>query len=206
MKKSFYYAYLIPKSEESGIVTAWADCEKKVKGVAGARFQKFTDFRSAKEWLGEGARYVPKEKKPKTKLETGIYFDAGTGRGQGVEISVTDMSGKNLLHKVIDKDDLNVHGKHHAGADATNNYGELLALKYAIQIAKKTKHKKIFGDSKLVIEYWSMGIAKAKDLPAKTAKLIFEVTALREFFEEAGGEVLRIPGGDNPADLGFHRN
>ena len=80
-----------------------------------------------------------------------------------------------------------------------------MALKYAIQIAKKTKHKKIFGDSKLVIEYWSMGIAKAKDLPAKTVKLIFETTALRENFEEAGGKVLRISGGDNPADLGFHR-
>jgi ribonuclease HI len=99
-----------------------------------------------------------------------------------------------------------VHGKHHAGYEATNNYGELLALKYAIQIAKKTKHKKIFGDSKLVIEYWSMGIAKAKDLPTKTVKLIFEVSSLRESFEESGGKVLRISGADNPADLGFHRN
>ncbi len=205
MKKSFYYAFFIPKTGENGITSVWAECEKKVKGVAGARFQKFQTMHEAKLWLGEGARYEKKEKKPAIKLQEGIYFDSGTGRGDGVEISVTDKNGKNLLHKVIDESELNVHGKHHAGHEATNNYGELLALKYAIQIAKKTKHKKIFGDSKLVIEYWSMGIAKAKDLPAKTVKLIFETTALREAFEEAGGKVLRIPGGDNPADLGFHR-
>lgn len=206
MKKSFYYAFLIPKTGESGVTSVWAECEKKVKGVAGARFQKFQNLNEAKLWLSSGAEYEKREKREKIKLEDGIYFDSGTGRGEGVEISVTDKNGKNLLHKVIDESDLNVHGKHHAGHEATNNYGELLALKYAIQIAKKTKHKKIFGDSKLVIEYWSMGIAKAKDLPAKTAKLIFEVTALREIFEEGGGKVLRISGGDNPADLGFHRD
>ncbi len=206
MKKSFYYAYLIPKTGEKGVATTWGECEKKVKGVTGARFQKFPSLSEAKLWLGGGAQYDKKEKQPKIILREGIYFDSGTGRGDGVEISVTDKNGKNLLHKVIDESKLNIHGKHHAGAEATNNYGELLALKYAIQIAKKTKHKKIFGDSKLVIEYWSMGIAKAKDLPIKTVKLISEVTALREDFESAGGSILRIPGGDNPADLGFHRD
>ena len=39
--------------------------------------------------------------KPRPTLEPGIYFDAGTGRGAGVEISVTDEQGKNLLHKAL---------------------------------------------------------------------------------------------------------
>jgi len=80
-----------------------------------------------------------------------------------------------------------------------------LALRYALEIAKKEKVKKVFGDSKLVIEYWSRYRAKRKELSAETVKLIDEVAALRERFEAAGGSVGRISGDDNPADLGFHR-
>jgi ribonuclease HI len=140
------------------------------------------------------------------KSEPGIYFDAGTGRGEGVEVSVTDEAGKNLLHKALKKKDLNFFGKHLVRQDdATNNYGELLALRYALQIAKKEKIKKIFGDSKLVIDYWSRRRAKRKELPAETVRLLDEVAKLREQFEAAHGSILRISGNDNPADLGFHR-
>jgi ribonuclease HI len=88
---------------------------------------------------------------------------------------------------------------------ATNNYGELLAMKHALMIAKKEGAKRIFGDSKLVIEYWSQWRMKRKDLPEETVSLAAEVAELREAFESRGGEVIRIGGGANPADLGFHR-
>ena len=213
-KKNKFYAYFIPSSGKTGVTSDWAATEKMVKGVTGARFKAFDSKLEAEAWLSRGAMYEVKQEKGKRKREKGIYFDAGTGRGDGVEISVTDEHGKNLLHKAIDKDELNKFGKHlvapssheaSKGAARTNNYGELLALRYALEIAKKMKVKNIFGDSRLVIDYWSQWRIKRKELPEETVALAAKVAKMREQFEKAGGTVERISGGENPADLGFHR-
>lgn len=207
-KKIKYYAYFVPGGigvvkPMSGITDDWKKCEKIVVGKTGARFKAFEKREAAEEWLAHGARY---EAKPMVRLERGVYFDAGTGRGKGVEISVTDEQGKNLLHKAVSKQELNQFGKHLVAADAaTNNYGELLAFRYALEIAKKMKVKKVFGDSRLVIDYWSKWRIKRNELPEETVALADEVAELREEFEAAGGVVERILGGHNPADLGFHR-
>ena len=201
MKKN-YYAYALPNGKE-GVTDNWRECEKMVSGVWNARYRGFITRADAEEWLQSGARY---EAKKKPKLEKGIYFDAGTGRGNGVEVSVTDENRKNLLHTVLKAMHVNRFGKHLVkDRSATNNYGELLAMKYALLIAKRKKVKKIFGDSKLVVDYWSQGKIKRKDLPEKTVELADEVAALREGFEKKGGAIKRISGDHNPADLGFHR-
>jgi ribonuclease HI len=211
-KKKKFYAYFVPSfgaktaDVKQGITDSWAVCEKIVSGKPGARFKAFDSRSDAEAWLKHGAMYEEKAAKPRPKLEPGIYFDAGTGRGEGVEISVTDEKGKNLLHKAIASDELNKFGKHLLdNAEATNNYGELLALRYALDIARAEKVKKIFGDSKLVIEYWSQWRIKRKDLPDETVTLADEVSHSREAFEKTGGSVERISGDFNPADLGFHR-
>jgi len=195
-----HYAYLIPDGE-SGIVNSWGSCKKKVSGVNGARYKGFKSLKEAKDWLASGARYDIKTKK---KMPRGVYFDAGTGRGKGVEISVTDENGENLLDKAITPKLLNQHGKYLLPKGKTNNYGELLASKYAIQIAKELKRKSIFGDSKLVIDYWSKGMIK-KEINEETRKLAQETSLLRREFEKMGGKITLISGGDNPADLGFHK-
>jgi ribonuclease HI len=215
-KKKKFYAYFVPAFPGSaravvpktGVTDSWAVCEKFVSGKTGARFRAFDSKSDAEAWLKQGAVYEPKSAKPRPKLLPGVYFDAGTGRGEGVEISVTDEKGKNLLHKVLGAKELNKFGKHlvRGGDDeATNNYGELLALKYALEIARATRVKKVFGDSKLVIEYWSQWRIKRKDLPEETVTLADDVSRAREAFEEKGGAVERISGDFNPADLGFHR-
>jgi ribonuclease HI len=199
--KKKYYAYFVPDGEQ-GVTDDWQKTETIVKGRPGARYKAFDDMTAAETWLSKGAMYAPK---PIIKLEPGIYFDAGTGRGEGVEISVTDEKGKNLLHKVVSKAELNKFGKYLVGNQAaTNNYGELLALRHALLIAKKMSTKKIFGDSRLVIDYWSRWRVKRKELPESTVKLAEEVSKMREAFEKAGGTVMHISGDYNPADLGFH--
>ena len=211
MKKKKFYAYLVPAYgakagvPKSGVTDSWATCEKSVSGKAGARFKAFDDRRAAEAWLAQGAVYETKAARPRPRLESGIYFDAGTGRGDGVEISVTDEKGKNLLHKAIAAKALNKFGKHLLNEDATNNYGELLALSYALAIAHTARIKKVFGDSKLVIDFWSQWRIKRKDLPEETVALADKVSRAREAFESAGGTVERISGDFNPADLGFHR-
>ncbi len=211
-KKKRFYAYFVPafgaksSTAKQGVTDRWAVCEKFVSGKTGARFKAFDDQRSAEAWLAQGAMYEAKAVQPRPRLEPGVYFDAGTGRGKGVEVSVTDVHGKNLLHKVIAARELNKFGKHLVGNDdATNNYGELLALSFALEIARKEKIKKVFGDSKLVIEFWSQWRIKRKNLPEETVALADEVSRARADFEKTGGIVERISGDFNPADLGFHR-
>ncbi|MBI4085029.1 MAG: ribonuclease H family protein [Candidatus Liptonbacteria bacterium] len=197
-----FYAYFVPRTGKNGIAGNWEDCKKIVSGEEGARYKGFKTKEEAGKWLKLGANYEIKILK---KPQPGIYFDAGTGRGKGVEISVTDEKGKNLLHKSVPKELLNKFGKYLLDSSATNNYGELLAMYHALEIAGKKKIKKVFGDSKLVIDYWSKWTIKRKELLEETVELAERVSRLRSDFEKRGGKVKRISGDDNPADLGFHK-
>lgn len=198
MAKKKYYAYLI--NGEKGITDNWPECQEIVAGKNGAKYKSFESEELAEAWLLAGADYKIKN----IALEDGIYFDSGTGGGNGVEINVTDKTGKKLLHKIIEKEKVNDKGHHFAGEGTTNNFGELLACKYALQLALKEDIKKVFGDSKLVVEFWSKGHIKY-EVGEETVNLAQEVKILRKEFEAIGGKIFLISGGSNPADLGFHR-
>lgn len=198
MSKKKYYAYSI--NGKKGIIDNWPECQNIVSGKLNAKYKGFETKDQAERWLENGADYKSKN----TASEKGIYFDAGTGAGKGVEISVTDENGNSLLNKVLKKKDINEKGFHLINSGATNNFGELLACKYALGIALKENIKTIFGDSKLILDYWSKGYIK-KELPEETISLSNEVKKLRYSFEKDGGKIEHISGGSNPADLGFHK-
>jgi len=202
MKPKKQYAYSVPSIGAQGVTDSWEECKAIVSGKRDARYKGFKTRQEAEAWLNAGARYEVKVKKENM---PGIYFDAGTGRGKGVEISVTDENGADLLAKIVDKEFINEHGKHLLSADKTNNYGELLACKHAIELALREGVKNVFGDSKIIIDYWSKGRIKVEGIAPETRVLAFEVKKLRDAFEAKGGSVHRVSGDDNPADLGFHR-
>lgn len=207
MKSTTYYAYLIPDTDISGVTDNWDDCKKIVSGKTGARYRGFKTKKEADHWLEQGATYAASGERSRTtkkRLIKGIYFDAGTGRGQGVEISVTDEKSNNLLEMILPKKYINRHGKHLIGNHVTNNYGELLGCKYALELAIRENITHVFGDSKLVIMYWSKGHIK-NEVAGETIELAHVVAELRREFESKGGKLTRISGDDNPADLGFHR-
>ena len=93
--KNKFYAYLV--NGKSGVTDNWPDCQKLVSGKLGAKFKGFVKKEEAELWLSLGAKYEIK----RLSVKDGIYFDAGTGAGNGVEISVTDKNGKSLLSKVF---------------------------------------------------------------------------------------------------------
>lgn len=91
-----------------------------------------------------------------------------------------------------------------------NNYAELLAMLYALRLA--TRHKSevkwIASDSRLIIDYWSLGrVAAATKQRMDRAKRLAldETVTLRREFERRGGALVKIPGSKNPADLGYHK-
>lgn len=207
--KNNYYAYFLAETNEEGIFDNWKECEKKVKGKT-ARYKGFIALEDAQKWLQSGAKYKEyKERKkiskqPPKELVPGIYFDAGTGRGHGVEVRITNEKKESIIHEILGEEILNQHQNYNLGKSVTNNYGELTGCLLALQLAIKTKTKFVFGDSSLVIKYWSKGTFR-DEIAEDTKKLIHNVVQLRKEFENQGGKLKFISGDYNPADLGFHQ-
>ena len=207
------YAYYLVNSSTSGILGSWEEC-KKVVLKKKARYKSFENIKEAQEWLDSGAKY---EKKEKNDIEIiskifqsdidclAIYFDAGTGRGNGVEVRLSDYKGNPLLYKILPKEKINEFGNYYVAKHRTNNFGELVGLYAALVFAKKYDIKKIMGDSSLVLDYWSMGRYNAGNLESDTIELIKKVTLMRKKFENQNGIIKKISGDINPADLGFHK-
>lgn len=202
-----FYAYIIEKENIKNVVNTWSECQSFTKGK-NARYKSFKTQDEAWNWLDNGGVYENKKEilaEKKLSLEEGIYFDAGTGRGIGVEVRVTDRFGNSLLSKVLPKEMINSFNNYLAPEGSTNNYGELIGCYLALKLALKTNSFKIFGDSKLVIEYWINGFFNSQNLNEKTINLISKTKFLKDEFEKLGGEIIHISGDINPADLGFHK-
>ena len=139
-KKNKIYAYYLLDSQESGIFYTWNECEQKVKGKK-ARYKSFKSEKEAQEWLKSGAEYEKKEKKNENLFlefeKDGIYFDAGTGRGEGVEVRLTDYDGNSLLYEILEASKINKYGNYKLSDGRTNNFGELTGLFAALKYAKK---------------------------------------------------------------------
>lgn len=196
------YAYWI-NGENNGIVASWDDCKKLIARKK-SRYKSFSNLSEAQNWLDDGAKYQSKDGLKKD-LEDGVYFDAGTGRGIGVEVRVTDKYGNSLLKDILSEDKVNEFGNYLTKDGSTNNFGELLGIYIALKFAIKNNKMKIFGDSNLVIHFWSKGIMNKGQLSKDTVELAEMVVKLRKKFEELGGKIEHISGDINPADLGFHR-
>ena len=204
---SKFYAFIIEKENTQGIVSSWEECQKNTKGK-GARYKSFKTKDEAIKWLANGGIYEDKKKAiqlAKMALEDAIYFDAGTGRGIGVEVRVTNKVGVSLLDYTMPHDMINEFGNYLAPKGSTNNYGELIGIYLAFDIAIKMNKLKIFGDSKLIIDYWSKGHYNKISLNEKTVTLITKTVERRRHFENLGGKIEHISGDINPADLGFHK-
>lgn len=214
MAKNKFYAYYLKSSNEKGIVSSWDRCRSIVSGKQGAMYKGFKTEQDAKNWL-EDPKYAKKtstggggggQKNSKPSLPKGIYWDAGTGGGKGVEVRVTDEIGTPLLFTITPVQELTEKGNYLLTKGETNNYGELVGVYAALKIAAKLGEPLVLGDSTLIITYWSKGRVNRKNVTdAKTIALANSVTALRSEFEANGGEIRHISGDHNPADLGYHR-
>lgn len=83
----------------------------------------------------------------------------------------------------------------------------LFALRLVTQKYLFPNVKTIYSDSSLLVDWWSKGKINPKTKkemdPQKLAHLL-ECARLRGEFEKKGGQVLKISGDDNLADLGYH--
>jgi ribonuclease H-related protein len=206
------YAWLTDEAE--GIAESWDECEALVNGRR-ARYRGFADRAAARAWLLAGARYEDRTEERAVALrdypEDAVFFDSGTGRGVGTEVQVVDRDRMPVAHLAAEaigaRGELTEHGTVLLGRSRTNNFGELLGCLLAIRAAEVLGSRHVYGDSQLVLDYWSRGhvTADKRRSDPELARLANETAAARRRFEAAGGSLGHVPGGLNPADLGFHR-
>ncbi|MGL5797922.1 MAG: viroplasmin family protein [Cetobacterium sp.] len=94
------------------------------------------------------------------------------------------------------------------GVDQTNNVGELMGFILACEIASSEEYlgpKKIFGDSKLILDYWSKGVYNKKNVSSVEVDTIMHAIELRKKLEQNGFSFEFVSGDVNPADLGDHK-
>lgn len=211
MAKSSFYAYYMVEEQTRGIVESWDECAAATAG-RNARYRGFSSREEAVRWLDGGAVYEDrKARKAGLRQELpqdAIYFDSGTGRGAGTEVNVTDREGTPMAFMAAPADVITEFGTVRLTPGRTNNYGELMGCYLAMKIAMKQGIKTVCGDSRLVLDYWSRGRVSADAVAqdADLALLARRTAELRRMYEAAGGVLIHVPGGVNPADLGFHRD
>lgn len=207
--------YAVVNGFESKVFDNWDDCSNFVKGKSGVKYKKFSTEQEANAWIVENITVKTnfEEVAKKVNDPSVIYFDAGTGRGIGVEVRVTDSLGNSLINKIASNSSfidlcnrygfiVNDFGNVQLPKNFTNNYGEALGCILAYKIAKLMPEvKTILGDSELVIKYWSNGTIKVKN--ENTVKMLKFLTDLRA---SSDLELKWIPGSANMADLGFHKD
>ncbi|MBI5501642.1 MAG: ribonuclease H family protein [Deltaproteobacteria bacterium] len=205
-----WYAWIV--DGERGVCSTWPECERVVRGRR-ARFRAFDDRAAAERWLAEGAPQRDRSRDKQEALDAlpdrAVFFDSGTGPGRGVEVNVTDRDGVPLAHLAAPEEgELSPQGTVVLGRKRTNNYGELYGCLLALRAAGKLGSRHIFGDSRLVLEFWSLGrvAAEKRASDPALAALSSRVRAARAAFERNGGSLAHVPGGINPADLGHHRD
>ena len=196
---------------DTGIEDSWAACEARVLG-RNARYRGFTDRAEARAWLDAGAQYESRSSRKAAARqelpEDAIYFDAGTGRGAGTEVNVTDRQGVPMVHLAQPRFPITEFGTVRLPPGKTNNFGELLGCFYALRIARTTGRRRVCGDSELVISWWSRDRISAEKRESDPDLVLLAAHTARErrAFEAEGGSLQHVSGSVNPADLGFHRD
>lgn len=199
--KEKWYAYYVNKND-NGIVHGIDGYNTIIKGRKGITWNlSFKTENEAnaclerrkKQWYGDYKTVA---------INPWVYFDSGKKWLEDTRISVTNEQWDNFLHEVVSKELLDYEGKM-VLPKKTNNYWELLALKYAIEIAMKLNIKEVYGDSKNAIDFRSKWQCSLNDTDTK--KLSEETTKLREKFESQWWQIEWISWSSNPADLGDHK-
>ncbi len=143
--------YAVARGRAVGIFTSWSECEKQVKGFAGARFQSFTDINAALAWLS-GTKDTPAQKKAAPKAvspaDYTIFTDGSCLRNPGGPGGWAMVAKDMATGQVTERS---------AGEPSTtNNRMELTAAIEALRYAPEGTRVALYTDS----QYLKNGITK----------------------------------------------
>lgn len=210
---SKYYA--VVKGYQPGIFRSWEECRKSVHGFKGNKYESFKTLEEAEDYINNST-----QDRKKLKVTNCLYVDGAHNKFTG-SVALSSVVDENYCDKIeefrylfndIELVTFNLPvGIRTLGVanfddvkSQQNNGAELLALIMGLRIAIFTNsYSTIFSDSQLMVDFWSRGYFNGNPKMDPIKKLyIEELIGLRKKFN---GEIIKIPGKLNKADLGFHK-
>ncbi|MDQ0300802.1 ribonuclease HI [Salibacterium salarium] len=168
-KKKYYVVW---KGRQTGIYDNWADCEKQVKGYAGASFKSFKTKEEAANALENG--------------ETSAVSNSETGRSSYIENSVSVDVGSHgnpgfVEYKGVYTKNGEVLFSHPGIQKGTNNLGEFLAIVHALQyLTEKKSDIPVYSDSDTAIIWVKKGKANSSLKHTKETEEIWSLVEKAE--------------------------
>lgn len=199
--------YVVWKGRKTGVFTAWAECEKQVKGFVGAQYKAFESEAEAdaaylaqyEDYLGKASTSGKwklasvKPKLPSVCVDAACKGSPGKLEYRGVNTE----TGEDIFH---------------AGpyADGTNNVGEFLAIVHALTWQEKHNlHLPIYSDSENAISWVATGQCRTKLAHTPKNAILFALIRSAENWlaenELPEDRILKWDTtlwGENPADFG----
>ncbi|HYG50120.1 MAG TPA: ribonuclease H family protein [Flavobacteriales bacterium] len=203
--------YVVWEGKKPGIYTNWAECERQIKGVAGAKYMSFSDLESAETAFKKNYEDYKGTKPAKVKK---VYTAEELARiGSPVRNSIAVDGASSSTDGATEYQGVQTHTKkrlfHNGPFPGTNNIAEFLAIVHALAYCKKHNITvPIYSDSKNAIAW-----VKRKRIGTK----FVQTSSNRETFELLDRALLWLNQntyqnkilkwetavwGENPADFG----
>ena len=179
MAKNKKKYYVVWEGKQTGIFTSWDECQKHIKGVAGAKYKSYKTLKEA-ETAFAGRYYDAIEKKKNNAPpdleqfgdqidDNSITVDAACSGNPGMMEyrGVETFSGLELFRQGPYK-----HG--------TNNIGEFLALVHALALFQNKQDVIIYSDSRTAMAWVRNKKVKTTLKKNKSTALIHEMISRAE--------------------------
>ena len=147
--------YAVKQGRKTGIFSTWAECEKQVKGYAGAKFKSFATVLEALAWLGAGAS-PDAPKNPSIEGENAdyiIYTDGSCLRNPGGPGGWAAVITETATGRTTEL--------HDGNPSTTNNRMELSAAVAALSHIEETASIALYTDSQYLknafTKHWLRG-------------------------------------------------
>ncbi|MEW6287002.1 MAG: ribonuclease H family protein [Chloroflexota bacterium] len=205
MPKEKYY--VVWKGRKTGIFKSWAECEKQVKGFAGAKFKAFDTLKEAETALRSG--YEAYKGKASS---SGRWKDASVQPilpSICVDAACNGSPGK-MEYRGVFLETGDEFFRFGPFPDGTNNVGEFLAIVHALTwLSKHKKSMPVYSDSENAISWVYTGECRTqlKHTP-RNAAIFTLIRAAENWLAEnelRDDAVLKWDTelwGENPADFG----
>jgi len=199
--------YVVWKGRKPGIFTSWAECEKQVKGFAGAQYKSFDSLKDAE--AAYRSNYETFKGKPASQ---GKWREASVKPilpSICVDAACNGAPGKLEYRGVYTESGEEIF-RFGPFPDGTNNVGEFLAIVHALTwLAKQEKQLPIYSDSENGISWVYTGKCRTKlKHTARNAPLFVMIRSAENWLAENELDdetVLKWDTelwGENPADFG----
>ncbi len=205
--------YVVWTGREPGIYTSWEECERQVKGYAGARYKSFQTTEDAKSAYKEGpteTKHLPKAKDGKT-ANNGIRNKQTLGPAYpylAVDAACSGNPGK-MEYRAVVADTGNIAFHRGPYEEGTNNIGEFLAIVLGLAWLKQQKLAwPIYSDSKIALGWLKKKHVATKLKPSvKNAAIFDSIRAAEAWLQQNTYETPVLhwntkEWGEIPADFG----